>query len=317
MATIPVGSLPDYSDGDVVYAIDYNRDREVIRVAINDIETWLASVVVGEGAEKIGISPVVGLVATTVRGAIAELQTKIADLIIEQIPLNSITLGMIESGVIGDKVYAENNYITDLETLTASLDKLDIQLKDVTDNAASAQTKIGSQLYAENNYIADLEALSTSLDKLDMAIKDRADEIGNRTYSVNNYVTDLESLTASIEKLDLAVAGIIDAGSNANGSYIKFEDGTMIAVGYFTPSVAVNTAGGSIFYGTYAWTFPLAFYAAPTYINANVERTGAILWGGGSPTATVNGYTFYLISGSSLAAALTGVRCIAIGRWKA
>jgi len=38
MAKIPETSLQTYADGDKVYALDYNRDREVIRVAINDAD---------------------------------------------------------------------------------------------------------------------------------------------------------------------------------------------------------------------------------------------------------------------------------------
>jgi hypothetical protein len=44
MAKIPEASLQTYSDGDKVYALDYNRDRDVFKVAINDIDDKATSV---------------------------------------------------------------------------------------------------------------------------------------------------------------------------------------------------------------------------------------------------------------------------------
>ena len=41
---------------------------------------------------------------------------------------------------IGDKTYTENNYVLDDESLTSSIDSLDMSLKDVSDNVSSKAT---------------------------------------------------------------------------------------------------------------------------------------------------------------------------------
>jgi len=71
---------------------------------------------------------------------------------------------------IGDRTYTEENYVTDSESLTASIDELDQQVKDNADG-------IGSRTYTEDNYVTDSESLTDSVDALDMQIKDTADEL--------------------------------------------------------------------------------------------------------------------------------------------
>ena len=96
-----------------------------------------------------------GLTATSVQAGIDELDSVI------DVHLADNT------SKIGDLLYTENNYITDSEPLTDSVDKLDMKLKDTNDN-------IGDLLYTENNYVADGESLSASVDKLDQAVFDKA-----------------------------------------------------------------------------------------------------------------------------------------------
>lgn len=85
---------------------------------------------------------------------------------------------------IGDRLYTENNYIVDAETITLSINKLDIEVKDLEDLITAASTSIstlsaaiGDQTYTTNNYILDGESLSDSLDKLDIALKGVSDNI--------------------------------------------------------------------------------------------------------------------------------------------
>jgi hypothetical protein len=59
--------------------------------------------------------------------------------------------------------------------------------------------------------------------------------------------------------------GIITSGSNANGSYIKFPDGTMIQWMYVTyianeiPWSTTTQAGTTYYYTATNWTFPVSF----------------------------------------------------------
>lgn len=83
---------------------------------------------------------------------------------------------------IGDQAYTEQNYITDDESVTHSIDALDVQVKnnadditDVSDVADANVANIGTRLYTEDNYITDGDPLTTSIDDLDMALKEHAD----------------------------------------------------------------------------------------------------------------------------------------------
>jgi len=102
---------------------------------------------------------------------------------------------------------------------------------------------------------------------------------------------------------------IYQYGSNANGSYIRFADGTQICtIGSGLVPTATGVAG-------FAWTFPIAFITAPTYTNAFSQisngqdprnYTSQLVYG--FQTANYANFTTYSIS-------ITGWGCVAIGRW--
>ena len=120
---------------------------------------------------------------------------------------------------------------------------------------------------------------------------------------------------------DLALNGysIIESGSNANGNYVKFADGTMIC--YLNTSVtdqAINNAyGANLYQGTRTWTYPVAF------INDTVSVScGQFQWGTSASWGTV-------VSADKTSAQLRGIdafsratgtetkiQAIAIGKWR-
>ena len=104
------------------------------------------------------------------------------------------------------------------------------------------------------------------------------------------------------------INGLIESGSNTNGSYIKFPDGTMICNGtkYFA-----NTSD--------AWqvqTFPVSFIAEPNVIatlNTGIGQSSTVAAAKVSKIAT-NQCEICLISPSGYG---TGnAEWIAIGKWK-
>ena len=56
--------------------------------------------------------------------------------------------------------------------------------------------------------------------------------------------TNLNNLQDNVEN---AINGIIESGSNENGKYIKFSDGTLICYGKASMSFSINIAYGSVF----------------------------------------------------------------------
>lgn len=101
-----------------------------------------------------------------------------------------------------------------------------------------------------------------------------------------------------------------ERGSNANGEYVRFADGTQICTGPVI-SVNVNVATGSIYYSAAStWTFPATFAATPLCF-AHASNAGNGVGYCNTPSTTQ-------ASVRALAAtSQTGVtvRAMAIGRW--
>lgn len=123
----------------------------------------------------------------------------------------------------------------------------------------------------------------------------------------------------AIKDLNEKIAGIVESGSNDNGSWVKYADGTMIQWGtYDTGLTNFTTEFGSVFYNQSYSTinFPLAFVDIPSIVIN--QELGGYLGGntvGGLPTKT--NFRVYLYTARS--ATLTRNATIywqAIGRWK-
>jgi len=130
------------------------------------------------------------------------------------------------------------------------------------------------------------------------------------------FLADADSLATSIDKLDMALKDVVESGSNANGTYIKFSDGTMICTGTFVDTLAVNNATGALWFAYKAWTFPVAFNAVPTYVDASFAGS-TVLIGAGSSSISTTSMTYHVLATASQASIAVTSRCIAVGRWKA
>jgi hypothetical protein len=138
---------------------------------------------------------------------------------------------------------------------------------------------------------------------------------GNLTYD-SNKDAELQALWESQRK-----AKIIESGSNANGSWLKFEDGTLIQSMYKTlaaGSGVATSAYGSLYLGSYTWTFPVEF------AETEVPRVhcGLFKWSNGASWGTTvePAYTNVALRGLDVVArnvdAKVSISAIAIGKWK-
>lgn len=111
-------------------------------------------------------------------------------------------------------------------------------------------------------------------------------------------------------------------GSNANGEWIRFEDGTQICWHYLDTAVG-NSANGALWVSpVLTWTFPAAFSVVPEFI-ASIK---SILTSGTNPVSVsrptssgVSGTTASTIAvwyAGSSATVSTRISVMAIGRWK-
>lgn len=65
-----------------------------------------------------------------------------------------------------------------------------------------------------------------------------------------------------------------ESGSNANGAYTRFPDGTLICSGQVTGNIAINQSfAGGVKSAPISWTYPAAFTATPRITATPVEET--------------------------------------------
>lgn len=115
----------------------------------------------------------------------------------------------------------------------------------------------------------------------------------------------------------VGTAPIVESGSNANGEYTQYADGTLICRKVALMTTNVNTAVGSLFRNqSEVWTFPVPFVGSPPATSREVMTQIAYGWSSmGSDTTTITRLTYCVMSATSYAYA-PYVNLLAIGRWK-
>lgn len=113
----------------------------------------------------------------------------------------------------------------------------------------------------------------------------------------------------------IPTGAVIERGSNSNGEYVKFADGTMICTGVYTASNYSSTAYGQVFSTAVDnISFPATFIATPS-VNCDPKYlSGYRLW---SPVHAPNKTYFsaYVFSYNAFSAVTFDLFFIAIGRW--
>jgi len=109
---------------------------------------------------------------------------------------------------------------------------------------------------------------------------------------------------------------IIERGSNANGEYVRYADGTQICTVNAALSGVTSTATGGIYTSQdINWTFPATFTTS-AIVTGRVRVGTASSWIGLGNNATSDLTSAdYAIKSSTAIAASTGLGLCAIGRW--
>lgn len=107
---------------------------------------------------------------------------------------------------------------------------------------------------------------------------------------------------------------VVERGSNANGVYVRFADGTQICISATILDVPCNIASGALFTGndTYTWTLPAAFINTAYRVTTGTVGNVATHW-----TTGRAGTTSAAIVGAWATASFSTrpVGAIAIGHW--
>lgn len=113
---------------------------------------------------------------------------------------------------------------------------------------------------------------------------------------------------------------IIEAGSNANGAYVKYSNGMLVCrIRRTVTDQAINTAYGNNFLGYRTWTFPYAFVSLNDIAITIGEAkwgTGAGWSGGASAVTTTNCQLNFFDAISRAAGTGFTYSALAIGYWK-
>jgi len=133
---------------------------------------------------------------------------------------------------------------------------------------------------------------------------------GSQVYSRNNILGTVS------ESSGTPTGAIIERGSNSNGEFVKYADGTMIC--HFYDEVtdqSISAAYGSLYQGTRVWTYPSSFVNIPS-VSCGLGRWGtSASWSGLSSSSSVSSFLrfwdiFLRNSGTSM-----DISATAIGRW--
>lgn len=110
--------------------------------------------------------------------------------------------------------------------------------------------------------------------------------------------------------------GTVQTGTNANGTAIKFPDGTMICLMQHLAAITMSAYLAGLNNGSFSYTYPVAFVGAlPTLGFGRTADNVTNGWcGGGGASSLTNGTSKYFSSNGAVTA--SNIQISAIGRWK-
>ncbi len=113
--------------------------------------------------------------------------------------------------------------------------------------------------------------------------------------------------------LNVGEAVIVESGSNANGRYVRFGDGTQICTGMVAPtSIAITTSYLGLYYGTLTIPFPKPFVQG-SYIKGSVTSSTVLASMLSCTPTYITWYPALMKSGTYI---VNNICWSAIGRWK-
>ena len=112
----------------------------------------------------------------------------------------------------------------------------------------------------------------------------------------------------------IPTGAIVERGSNANGEYVRFADGTQICSKFIAINLAINEASVRYGYACAAqyWTFPATFVSDPAYSGAVVGFTAR---GVAIGSAGIDSLEWRVTNDTSDVLAIRYVTLSVIGRW--
>ena len=179
----------------------------------------------------------------------------------------------------------------------------------------------GILIYCDNNYrVTEVCQRYKLYDEAEKNTSVSIEVVPTNLSRATAFIATKDHQPATKKYVDDSINGIVESGSNENGNWIKYSDGTMICTKKHTGTANVNVALGSIFYNGYyamAGDLPQNFIEAPYYYATNVESEWEI-WGLQTKPVTTSKWTTRvdLMSATSQSDKPITITMIAIGKWK-
>lgn len=163
-----------------------------------------------------------------------------------------------------------------------------------------------------DNYNNTIQITNTEPTDSDNKIWIDTGEIAQQVSEITNEYSTSTGLGYSANYVNNNV-GVVDSGSNENGNYIKYADGTMICYGTIELASTSFSSWGSIYGGNFTINQPFAqsFIANPI-LNITPVNIGAIYESSSNATMITK---FSLMRPTNTTSAFYGIY-IAIGKWK-
>lgn len=263
-------------------------------------------------------------------GKIYVFQSSGTNLEIYDIAANTVSAGAtlgnysrVVSILHNGKIYLPRNNGTNLE------------IYDIATDTVSAGVALGNYsrwtgcLYKEKIYLprnsgTEIEIYDINTNTVSsLAILSNYNRLSSHFYNGKIYLplsatTALEIVTVG-ENCALG-AGIIERGSNADGSYIKYSDGTMMQSGDATnASLAISTAylgGFRNTAGSFLFNYAATWYAVPQWYGVPTGNTCFSVMHSTSSESTTQGSAYITAVGTQGAAARS-FKWFAFGKWRA
>ena len=192
------------------------------------------------------------------------------------------------------------------------------EVNKVTDNDLNLIKQVGNQVINSMGLYTNNWSSTSTYSNGSIVISD------NRLFkniTGTNTTTAPENDTTNWTEINI-INGVVDSGSNTNGTYVKFINGTMICYKTIlgTIDVTTSTLGGTFFYGLVNLGSPAANFTARPTINVTLQSQAGTF--GFLSTQAGNGYgsatnlgDISIMRPTSRTGYAYVLDVIAIGRW--
>ena len=111
---------------------------------------------------------------------------------------------------------------------------------------------------------------------------------------------------------------IVESGSNSNGNWIKYADGTMICWHTLNKEITINNPWGVLYESSeyFSWTFPQTFTVTPSISVSRVNGHACSLENAGVATNEHSQNIYAVRPAPNANSTATALTFMAIGKWK-